>query len=133
MVMATGGMVGTQASSLIIRSLALDAFGAGALPRVLWKELRISGGIGLALSAVVFVQAWLLGAGPLSAVLEVAGVVALSMVVHVLSAALVGASIPMIVKALRGDPALFSVPTVTALADLSGAAIYLTLAYWLLR
>jgi Mg/Co/Ni transporter MgtE len=31
----------------------------------------------------------------------------------------------MLVKAVRGDPALFSVPSVTAIADLSGAAIYL--------
>jgi Mg/Co/Ni transporter MgtE len=35
--------------------------------------------------------------------------------------------VPVLVKALGGDPALFSVPAVTAIADLSGAAIYLVM------
>src|SRR5690606_33336732 len=124
MVMATGGMVGTQASSLIIRSLAVGTLAPRALARVLWKELRVSGGIALALATVAFCQALLLGEAPTAAALDVAGVVALAMVVHVLSAALLGASVPMVVKAIGGDPALFSVPAVTAIADLSGAAIY---------
>ncbi|HLU39431.1 MAG TPA: magnesium transporter [Planctomycetota bacterium] len=132
MVMATGGMVGTQASSLIIRSLAVGTLAPRALARVLWKELRVSGGIALALATVAFCQALLLGEAPTAAALDVAGVVALAMVVHVLSAALLGASVPMVVKAIGGDPALFSVPAVTAIADLSGAAIYLTLALLLL-
>lgn len=125
MVMATGGMVGTQASSLIIRALALDTLPLRALPRVLWKELRVGGGIAIALSLVAFGQACLLGPGPTSVLLPIASAIGIAMVVHVLSAALFGASVPVLVKAVGGDPALFSVPTVTAIADLSGALIYL--------
>jgi magnesium transporter len=127
MVMATGGMVGTQASSLIIRALTLGSLTPRQLPAVLWKELRISGGTALALSAVVFAQACLLGWGTTEVLAAVAGSIALAMIAHVLSAALFGASVPVLVKALGGDPALFSVPAVTAIADLSGAAIYLVM------
>lgn len=133
MVMATGGMVGTQASSLIIHALALGRIPPRALPQVLWKEVRVSGVLGLLLGGVAFAQAWMLGgSGELAGVLRVAEAIAAAMVAHVLSAATVGVSVPMLVKAVRGDPALFSTPTVTALADLSGAAIYLLVATALL-
>jgi magnesium transporter len=125
MVMATGGMIGAQASSLIIRAIALGMLAPRELPLVLWKELRVSGGTALALSAIAFAQAWLLGEGAVAELAPVAGTIAVAMAVVVLCAALFGATVPIVVKALGGDPALFSVPTVTALTDLSGAAIYL--------
>ena len=55
-------------------------------------------------------------------------VIGLAMLAHVLSAALLGALTPLVVKKLRGDPAMISTPAVTAIADLTGAAIYLVLA-----
>lgn len=125
MVMATGGMIGSQASSLVIRGLALGNLSPSSLPAVLWKELRVSGGTALALSAVAFAQAWLLGGDAAESLTPVAAAVATAMAIAVLCAALFGATVPIVVKALRGDPALFSVPTVTALTDLAGAAIYL--------
>ena len=54
------------------------------------------------------------------------------MALHVLTAALFGATIPILATAMRGDPANVSTPAVTALADLSGAAIYLIVATSLL-
>jgi magnesium transporter len=131
MVMATGGMVGTQASSLIIRALALGSLTPRQVLTVMWKELRVSGGTALVLGLVAFTQTWLLG-GHAAEIARIASVVTIAMVAHVVSAALYGACIPMAVKALRGDPALFSVPTVTAIADLSGAATYLITATLLL-
>lgn len=125
MVMAIGGMVGTQASSLIIRSLSLGIIAPSALPQVLWKELRISGGIAAALACVSFGLAFAVGSGQGDALVTIATAISVAMVAHVLSAALVGACVPMLVKAVHGDPALFSVPSVTAIADLSGALIYL--------
>jgi magnesium transporter len=59
-------------------------------------------------------------------------VIAAAMLGHVLSAALLGALTPLAVKMLRGDPAMISTPAVTAIADLTGAAIYLVLVTMLL-
>ena len=55
-----------------------------------------------------------------------------AMLGHVVSAALLGALIPLVVKKLRGDPAMISTPAVTAIADLTGAAIYLVMVTQLL-
>ena len=54
-------------------------------------------------------------------------VVGLAMLAHVISAALLGAFTPIIVKKLRGDPAMISTPAVTGIADFTGAAIYVVL------
>jgi magnesium transporter len=125
MVMATGGMVGSQASSLIIRAIALGNVAPAALPRVLWKELRISIGVGLLLSAVGFAEATWLHREPTPTGLEVAAAVALALTVYASCAALLGAAVPLIAKAAGRDPALVSTPLVTAVADLVGASIYL--------
>ena len=93
--------------------------------RVNAAELRVSGGIALLLGLVVFVQAWLLGRGQTGSISAVAIAIAVAMLAQVLSAAVFGACVPLLVKSLRGDPALLSVPAVTATCDLSGAAIYL--------
>ena len=61
----------------------------------------------------------------LHTVTAVAAAIGAAMIGHVLSAALLGACTPIIVKRLRGDPAMISTPAVTAIADLTGAAIYL--------
>lgn len=129
MVMAIGGMVGGQASTLIVRAVASDGLG-GSLWRVLWKELRVSLLLAGILAGIAFANAWLLqrftgDAQPVHVTQEVALVIAFAMSATVLFAALLGATTPYFVKVLRIDPALISTPAVTALTDLTGAAIYL--------
>ena len=127
MVMATGGMAGTQASALVIRALTVGAVG-GEVGRVMWNELRIALLMGLALGAIAFIDALIVGAfmpSPLEVIATAGLVIALAMLAHVLSAALLGALFPILVQKLRGDPAMISTPAVTGIADLTGAAIYL--------
>jgi magnesium transporter len=136
MVMATGGMVGTQASALVIRALTVGDTGS-AVGRLLWKEFQIALAMATALAGIAFVDALIVswaGDEPLvwSLVAEVGIVVAVAMCAHVLSAAVLGALIPIVVKRLRGDPAMISTPAVTAIADLTGASIYLTMVVLLL-
>jgi magnesium transporter len=129
MVMAIGGMVGSQASTLIVRAVSSGGL-AGSLWLVLWKELRVSLLLAAILSCIAFANAWLLqhftGAQePVQLTSHVAIVIAIAMSATVLLAALLGATTPYFVKVLRIDPALISTPAVTALTDLTGAAIYL--------
>ncbi len=135
MVLATGGMVGTQASSLVIRALTVGNVQPGQMFVVIWKEVRISLALGVALAAIVFGEAWWF-ADPdpfwQAHVWRTCWVLSLAMALHVLTAALFGATIPILATAMRGDPANVSTPAVTALADLSGAAIYLIVATSLL-
>ena len=135
MVMATGGMVGTQASALVIRALTVGSVG-GEVGRVMWNELRIALLMSLSLAVVAFIDALIVGyfKTPALGLITTTGlVIALAMLAHVLSAALLGALTPIVVKQLRGDPAMISTPAVTAIADLTGAAIYLVLVMLLLN
>ncbi|MCB9877221.1 MAG: magnesium transporter [Planctomycetes bacterium] len=132
MVMATGGMVGTQASALVIRALTVGDVGKATVSRVVWKELRVAGLMAALLGVIAFFNSMVVSRmeddpDPVSTVLRAAMVIGLAMVGHVVTAALLGASTPLVVKYLRGDPAMISTPAVTAIADLSGAVIYLSL------
>jgi magnesium transporter len=137
MVMATGGMVGTQASALVIRALTVGDIGTARIATVVWKELRVAGAISLLLGVIAFTNSILVSRtaetpDPLGTVAHAAMVIGVAMVGHVVSAALLGALTPLVVKQLRGDPAMISTPAVTAIADLTGAAIYLVLVTTLL-
>lgn len=132
MVMATGGMVGTQASALVIRALTVGDVGTARIATVLWKELRVAGLMAVLLGGIAFVNSLLVSrtaAQPeaLTLVAHASLLIGLAMIGHVLTAALLGAVTPLVVKRLRGDPAMISTPAVTAIADLTGAAIYLVL------
>jgi magnesium transporter len=137
MVMAIGGMVGSQASTLIVRAVSTGTL-SGAICPVLWKEIRVSLALALLLAVIAFGNAWLLqrftdSEKPLDATMHIATVIGIAMSADVLFAAVLGAAIPYLVKVLRIDPALISTPAVTALTDLTGAAIYLVLVTLMLR
>jgi len=131
MVMAIGGMVGSQASTLIIRALATDARGAG-FKKMLAKEVLVSLLLAVALAGIAFGNAVLLqlfskGAFQVAETMRMASVIGIAMAADVVFAAVLGAAVPNLVQFLRIDPALISTPAVTALTDLTGAAIYLVL------
>jgi len=137
MVMATGGRVGTQASALVIRALTVSDEEQHRLLPYVWKELRVAGLMGTILAAIAAVDTvlvhWIRPAdagGPaesMAIVTDFAVVIGGAMLAHVLSAGLLGALTPLVVKKLRGDPAMISTPAVTAIADLTGATIYLVM------
>ncbi|MCA8947873.1 MAG: magnesium transporter [Planctomycetes bacterium] len=137
MVMATGGMVGTQASALVIRALSSGGVEQGPLMPFVWKELRVAGLMAAFLAVIAFGDAFVVdrlnqGVEPVLRVVHIGGVIGAAMLAHVLSAALLGALTPLVVQKLRGDPAMISTPAVTAIADLTGASIYLVLVTLLL-
>lgn len=124
MVMATGGNVGAQTATVVIRGLAIGDLKASALLAVLWKELRVSILLAFVLALVAFGQAWLLGQQDVAGTFRAPAAIAIALCVHVISAAVLGALIPIGISALRLDPALLANPALTTLADLSGALIY---------
>ena len=136
MVMAIGGMVGSQASTLIIRALATNAKGSD-FRSVLMKELVVSIALACVLAGIAFGNALLLlwigghGDGTFK-MYKTAGVIGLAMAADVVCAAVLGAAIPSLVKWMRIDPALISTPAVTALTDLTGAGIFLMVVTMLL-
>jgi magnesium transporter len=136
LIISSGGNTGSQASTLVIRAMALGEVGL----RDWWRVIRRELGVGLALGSllgffgllrIVLWEAvvptygphyWLLG-----------WTVALSLVGVVTFGTLVGSLLPFILRRLGLDPASASAPFVATLVDVTGLIIYFSLASAILR
>ncbi len=126
-IISSGGNSGTQAASIIIRSLAVKEMGLGDWYRVLKREIFTGIGLGLLLALVG-------GCLVLVKLLNVyaALTVALAIVSVVIFGALSGAMLPFIFKRINVDPAVSSSPLIAVLVDIVGVIIYLAIAQVLL-
>ncbi|HAP44096.1 MAG: magnesium transporter [Spirochaetes bacterium GWD1_61_31] len=132
MLVATGGNTGSQAATMVVRSLALKELAPRDALRVLWKELRIALLLCLVLGALAFGRVWLFtGAGDLPAGITVVSVgltITLALVVQVISAGLIGALLPLTVARFGLDPALVASPALATVVDITGLLIYFSIA-----
>lgn len=127
MLMGTGGNSGSQSATLIIRGLSIGEIELKDALRVLWKELRVSVLMGIALSALNFARVMFEQRGnPLQ--LQVAITVSIAMVAVVVAAKCIGSMLPMLAKRLGIDPALMASPMISSLTDMVSIGTYLLLA-----
>jgi magnesium transporter len=127
MLIGTGGNVGSQTVTTLVRALAVGEVRFHDLLRVLWREVLVGGLIGVVMGGVTYVRAWTLGVG-----VEVGPVVAITALVMVVWAAAVAAVLPLVLHRLRIDPAVVSAPLITTLVDGTGLFLYFTIARFLL-
>ncbi|MCU4179012.1 magnesium transporter [Bosea sp. BH3] len=137
LIMSAGGNSGSQATSLIIRALALRELTLKDWWRVVLRELpsglvlgSILGLIGVARIAVWQVaglydygQHWML----------IAATVGATLVGIVTFGSLMGSMLPFALKRLGFDPASASAPLVATLVDVTGLVIYFGIAAVILR
>jgi magnesium transporter len=128
LLIGTGGNVGSQTITTIIRAMGADEVRWGDLGRVFWKELRVSGVLGTVMAVAALARAWTLGVP-----VGVGTVVGLAACAIVLWAGMVAAVLPLALRQLRVDPAVVSAPLITTLVDGTGLVIYFELARYLLR
>ncbi len=110
-----GGNTGTQALTVITRGIALGEIEFSSGLRALGKEATVGLTIGLLTGCVAGLGAWVFLGTPMVGV-----VVFLAMLVNLTVAALVGAAIPLVLKAAGQDPALGSSVLLTAVTDSFG-------------
>jgi magnesium transporter len=128
MIMDTGGNSGSQSSTLIIRGLALGELKPSDIVKVLWKELCVSGVVGIALSVVNFLRIYFLERTDIL----VAITVSFTLFLTIILAKVVGGVLPIIAKKFRLDPAIMAGPLITTVVDAVALMIYFTMATWLL-
>ena len=128
LLMGMGGNTGSQASTLIVRGLALNEVELEDTLRVLWKEFRISFCVGAVLSVFNFAKIiWIDGESPL-----IAATVCLSLILIVTFAKCLGGMVPMLAKKLNVDPALMANPVIASLTDMVSVLIYFVMAKMIL-
>ncbi|TAK24159.1 MAG: magnesium transporter [Chloroflexota bacterium] len=127
MLVGTGGNVGSQTVTTLIRAMGLDDVRWSDLVTVLWKEFRVSILIGLVAAAAMYGRAELLGVP-----VGVAAVVGFSACFIVVWAGLVAAVLPLVLRRVGVDPAVVSAPLISTFVDGTGLIIYFGLARWVL-
>jgi magnesium transporter len=121
-VASMGGISGTQTVTLIVRGLALGQVGWANARWLLFKELTVAALNGLiwasvvGIYAVVFFKTW-----------KIAVIIFAAMIINLIAAAIVGVTVPLMLKKMRVDPALASGVILTTFTDCIGFAALLGL------
>ena len=137
LILSCGGNSGSQATSLIIRAMAVRDVLLADWWRVFRRELAggFLLGVILAIIGAIRVVMWqwfhFWDYGPHYPLL--AAVIGVSLVGVVLWGSLAGAMLPFILRTVRLDPAVCSAPFVATLVDVTGLVIYFNVALWFLR
>jgi magnesium transporter len=137
LVMSSGGNSGSQATSLIIRALALGEVKLTDWWRVAVRELPSGLMLGLILGIIGFTRIFIWQHAGLfdygSHYLVIALTVAVALVGIVTFGSLAGSMLPFLLRKLGFDPASASAPFVATLVDVTGLSIYFTVALIILR
>ncbi len=123
MLMDTGGNCGSQSSTLIIRGIALSQIRFKDIFRVIFKEFRISLIVGAVLAATNGVRIMIQYDD-----LNLALVIALSLIGTVIIAKLIGCMLPLLASKVNLDPAIMASPLITTLVDIFSILIYFNIA-----
>ena len=124
LLMGTGGNVGTQAASLIIRGMSVGDLETRDALKVLWKEFRVSVVIGLVLSIFNFTKIILIDGQSVMIALTVA----VSMLCIVSFGKLLGSMLPIGAKRIGIDPALMATPMIQSISDMVSSILYMLIA-----
>lgn len=131
LIISSGGNSGSQATSLVIRAMALGEVQLKDWFRVVRRELFSGLSLGLILGTIGFarISLWhyLFGSYPQHHFL-LALTVFLSLIGVVSFGTVAGSLLPFILRKLNFDPASASAPFVATLVDVSGLVIYFTVA-----
>ena len=137
LIMSSGGNSGSQATSLIIRALALQEVQVRDWWRVLLRELPSGIALGaiLGLMGALRITIWqnfgLFDYGPHWKLVTLT--IASALVGIVTFGSLVGSMLPFIAKKLGFDPATASAPFVATFVDVTGIVIYFSVATLILK
>lgn len=122
LLIGTGGNTGNQAATTVTRALALGDVRSRDIAKVLAREIRVGSSLGLLLGTLGFSAAALLYDVPIGFV------IGLTLFTICTMAATVGGAMPLIGKAVRADPAVFSNPFITTFVDATGLIVYFLIA-----
>lgn len=132
LIISSGGNAGSQAATLVIRSLALGELRVANWLRVLGRELQSGLALGLWLGGIGFLRIVLwqrsgwMDYG--QHYLRLGATVWFSLVGVILFGTLAGSMLPLLIRRIGFDPATSSAPFVATLVDVTGLVIYFMIA-----
>src|SRR5437773_6833411 len=136
LIISSGGNSGSQASTLVIRALALGEVTLRDWWRVMRREIFSGLGLGVILGTIGLVRILLwqvLFHTYGDHYLRIALTVAASLIGVVMWGTIAGSMLPLVLRRIGFDPASASAPFVATLVDVSGLVIYFSIASLILR
>ncbi len=137
LIISSGGNSGSQATTLVIRAMAVGELKLRDWFRVAGRELRSGILLGLILGVIGFIRIslWqelhIFNYGPYHWLVAVT--VGVALIGVVLWGSLAGAMLPFLLRRCGLDPATASAPAVATLVDVTGLLIYFNVALFVLR
>ncbi len=123
LLIGTGGNAGSQATSTIIRAIAVKEIILKEGLKALWHELRVGLILGIGMSIVAYFRALTWGSEPGLAITVASAILAI-----VIWANALGAVLPLLATKLKIDPTVVSGPVMSTLVDATGLFIYFSVA-----
>ncbi len=122
LVIGTAGNTGAQSATTVTRAVAVGEVRLSDLGSVVAREAETGLLLGAILGAIAF--------GPIALLVEprIATVVSLTLLTACTFSALVGSTLPLAAKRIGIDPAVMSVPLITAIIDAAGLVTYFLIA-----
>ncbi len=126
-VLAMGGNTGIQASTLVVRTIALRGLEGRSIKRLLLREIIVGAimgsicGLGIGCWALLWVSH---NPDPAFSAIRLACIVGLALFSAMSFAAVFGALVPVVLNKMRIDPAVASGPFVTITNDMAALLIY---------
>ena len=123
MLMDTGGNCGSQSSTLIIRGIALNEIRFKEIFKVMFKEFRIALVVGVILAIANGLRIYVMYQD-----INIAFVIALSLIVTVILSKLIGCILPLVANQIGLDPAIMASPLITTIVDTCSILVYFNIA-----
>jgi magnesium transporter len=137
LIISSGGNSGSQASSIIIRAMALGEVGFRDWWRVIRREILSGLVLGSILGIVGFLRVFIWQHFHFQNYgvhyFLVAETVLFALIGVVMWGTISGSMLPLLLKKLGADPAASSAPFVATLVDVTGLIIYFSVAYIIMR
>jgi magnesium transporter len=133
MIISSGGNSGSQASTLLIRAMAIGEVELRDWLRVIYREVIVGGLLGLLLAIVAFARVALFQQSFGEHWFWIGLTLGLATAAVVFFGSLLGSLMPLILRAAKTDPATSSTPFVATLADIGGLIIYFSIAVFILK
>ena len=127
LLIGTGGNVGAQSSTVVIRGLSNHEIRLQGAAQVILREAMAGVMLGLLLGVATTIWAFIL-----KGTLAIALVVGFSLLVISILASVAGTALPLFFRLLNWDPALMSAPFITTAVDILGVLLYFNIARILL-
>lgn len=126
-IMATGGNVGIQTTTIVIRSMGMGTITFSQIYKLVISEVKVGLSIGIICGLVAAIAGVIITKNEPQAV-KLALAVFIAMVSATLATSFVGAASPLLLQKFKFDPAAASGPLLTMFNDIFGSLVYLLIA-----